>query len=136
MRKLPANTQWVAVVDEMKPSFYLDEDVPPVYAQVLEKNGFLASTTAQLGRLGISDAAQLTYCIDKGFVLITHNLSHFRDLADLVLASGGHHPGVIGIHQVDRHGRAKGFGQVADRLIDYVKHKDPIDLRDTFQVIT
>lgn len=120
---------------EMKPSFYLDEDVSPVYAQVLEKNGFTVSTTAQSGRTEKSDAAQLTYCIQKGTILITHNLPHFADLSDLVLASKGHHPGIIGIHQLDRHGRPRRIGDVAQRLLDYVKDKDSDAFRDRFQVI-
>jgi predicted nuclease of predicted toxin-antitoxin system len=123
------------LVGEMKPSFYLDEDVSPVYAQVLEKNGFMVSTTAQSGRTEKSDAAQLTYCIEKGVILITHNLSHFRDLSDLVLASGGHHPGIIGINQLDRHGRLRGIGDVARRLLDYVKDNNSDEFRDRFQVI-
>lgn len=119
----------------MKPSFYLDEDVSPVYAQVLEKNGFTVSTTAQLGRREKSDAAQLIYCIEKGAILITHNLSHFADLCELVLASGGHHLGIIGMHQLDRHGGLRRIGDVARRLLDYVKDKDSHEFRDTFQVI-
>lgn len=121
------------MVGEMKPSFYLDEDVSPVYAQVLEKNDFAVSITAQLGRAEKSDAAQLTYCIEKNMVLITHNLKDFDPLSDLVLASGGHHPGIIGIHQLNRHGSIRGLSLVAERLLDYVNDKD--SFQDTFQVI-
>ena len=123
------------MVCEMKPSFYLDEDVSPVYAQILEKNGFTVLTTAQSGRKEKSDAAQLTYCIEKGSILITHNLSHFADLSKLVLASRGHHSGIIGIHQLDRHGGLRGIGDVAQRLRDYVNDKDSHEFQDTFQVI-
>jgi len=119
----------------MKPSFYLDEDVSPVYGQVLEKNGFTVLTTAQSGRREKSDAVQLTYCIEKGSILITHNLSHFAALSDLVLASGGHHPGIIGIHQLDRHGTLRSISDVARRLLDYVNDKDSPEFQGTFQVI-
>ena len=119
----------------MKPSFYLDEDVSPVYGQVLEKNGFTVLTTAQSGRREKSDAVQLTYCIEKGSILITHNLSHFSDLSNLVLASGGHHSGIIGIHQLDRHHTPRGIGDVAQRLLEYVKNKDSHEFQDTFRVI-
>lgn len=123
------------MVSEMKPAFYLDEDVSPVYAQVLEKSGFAVSTTAQSGRTEKNDAAQLTYCIEKGLILITHNLSHFADLSDLVLASGGHHSGIIGINQLDRHHIPRRIGDVAQRLLEYVKNKDLHEFQDNFQVI-
>jgi predicted nuclease of predicted toxin-antitoxin system len=132
--KWPDSMQWV-LVGEMKPSFYLDEDVSPVYAQVLEKNGFVVTTTAQSGGTEKSDAAQLTHCIEKGAILITHNLPHFADLAGLVLASGGHYPGIIGIHQLDRLGRRRSIGDIAKRLLEYVKNKDSHEFQDTFQVI-
>jgi len=125
----------VEVVGEMKPAFYLDEDVSPVYSQVLERNGFAVSTTPQSGRTEKSDASQLTYCIEKGVILITHNLSHFAGLSGLVLASGGHHPGIIGIHQLDRHGCRRSIGDVAQRLLEYVKNRDSHEFHDTFQVI-
>jgi len=112
------------VLGEMKPSFYLDEDVSPVYAQVLEKNDFAVSITAQLGRAEKSDAAQLTYCIEKNMVLITHNLKDFDHLSDLVLASGGHHPGIIGINQLNSQGSIRGLSLVAEMLLDCVNDKD------------
>lgn len=122
------------MLGEMKPAFYLDEDVSPVYAQVLEKDGFAVSTTAQSGRTEKSDASQLTYCIEKGVILITHNLSHFAGLSNLVLASGGHHPGIIGMHQLDRHGHRRSINGVAQELLEYVKNKDSHEFQDTFQV--
>ncbi len=119
----------------MKPSFYLDEDVSPVYAQVLEKSGFVVTTTAQSEGTGKSDTTQFAHCIEKRAILVTHNLPHFADLSNLVLASGGHHPGIIGMHQLDRHGRPRSIGNVAQQLLEYVKNKDSHEFQDTFQVI-
>jgi len=120
----------------MKPSFYLDEDVSPVFVQVLEKEGFVAVTTVQSGKSGKSDAVQLTYCIEKGSILITHNLPDFSDLSNLVLTSGGYHCGIIGIHQLNRHGTQRKIGDVSKRLLEYINKKDSETFRNTFHVIT
>ena len=119
----------------MKPSFYLDEDVPPVYVQLLEKKEFSAITTIQAGKSGKSDAVQLTFCIEKRSILITHNLNDFSDLSNLVLTSGGHHCGIIGIHQLDRHGNQLKIGEVSKKLLEYIDKKDSDVFLDTFQVI-
>lgn len=123
------------VADEMRPSFYLDEDVSPVYAVELEKIGCEVSTATQSDRTGKSDADQLAYSIERGAVLITHNVKDFGKLSKLVLASGGHHPGIIGIHQLDRRGRPRRLNEAVRKLTEYVENKDSDELRDTFQVI-
>ncbi len=113
----------------------MDEDVASVYVAVLEKEGFATITTVQTGKSGKSDAVQLTYCIEKGSILITHNLADFSDLSSLVLTSGGHHCGIIGIHQLDRHGTQREIGDVSQKLLECIKNKDSDVFRDTFQVI-
>lgn len=120
---------------EMQPSFYFDEDVSPVYATELEKRGYTVQTTAGMGRTQKSDVEQLRYAVRQNAVLVTHNLSHFVELTNLVLASGGHHPGVIGIPQVDRLGRQRRLNEVARKLINRVQDSNSDTFQDTFQVI-
>lgn len=119
----------------MRPSFYLDEHIPPVYAMELEKRGFVVLLATQSPRRGKFDDEQLTYAIEKQAVVITHNLRDFSRLSKLVLASGGHHPGIIGIRELDRHGSSRRLNEALRKLIKYVEDKDSDDLRDTFQVI-
>jgi len=123
------------VTGEMQPSFCFDEDVCMVYAMGLEKQGFSVSTATQSGRKGEKDAVQLTHSIENGAVFITHNTKDFAKLAKLVLASGGHHPGIIAIPQVDRHKRQRRINDIATKLVEYLRDKNSDELRDTFQVI-
>jgi predicted nuclease of predicted toxin-antitoxin system len=119
----------------MKPSLYLDEDVASVYVTMLEKQGFSTVATDQMGNSGKSDAIQLTYCIENGLVLITHNIADFSDLSKLVLTSGGHHCGIIGIHQLDRHRTRRTIGDISKRLLEHINGKDSNVFQDIFQVI-
>ena len=119
----------------MKPSFYLDEHIPPVYAMELEKRGFAVLLATQSDRREKSDEDQLTYAIEKQAVVITHNLDDFGRLAKLVITSGGHHPGIIGISELNRHRQPRRIGEVIRKLVGYLEGKDSQDLQDTFQVI-
>lgn len=119
----------------MQPLIHFDEDVATVYATILEKHGFSVLTTTRRGTKGQTDTAQLSYCVKNKAVLITHDMPHFAELAKLVLASGGHHPGIIAVYQLDRNKRARQINEVANKLVEYLKGRSPPDLIDTFQII-
>lgn len=123
------------MTDEMQPLLYFDEDVSIVYAMELEKHGFSVSTATQSSTKGEKDAVQLTHSIENGAVFVTHNTRDFAKLGRLVLASGGHHPGIVAIQQLDRHKRQRRVNDTATKLVEYLGDKDSEDLRDTFQVI-
>ena len=119
----------------MQPLIYFDEDVSVVYVTILEKHGFSILTTSQCEKKGQSDTAQLSYCLEKKAILVTHNISHFAELAKLVIKSGGHHPGIIAIHQLDRNKRARQINEIANKLVEYLKDRSYQDLIDAFQII-
>lgn len=118
----------------MQPPIYFDEDVSTVYAIILEKYGFTVSAASECGMKSQSDATQLAYCIENGAVLITHNVKDFAELVKLLFVSGGHHPGIVGINQIDRHKRQRKINDIATKLVEYLRDKNSDKLRDTFQV--
>jgi predicted nuclease of predicted toxin-antitoxin system len=119
----------------MQLSVYLDEDVSPVYAVVLKQHGLLVTDAAERDKKGESDVAQLAYCIENGALLITHNIKDFTELAKLLYLSGGHHPGIVGINQLDRDKRHRKINEIASKLAIYLANKLPDELRDTISVI-
>lgn len=74
---------------------YLDEDVHNLVADALRLRGWRALTTIEAGNQGASDAEQLKYATGVGHTLLTYNIHDFPRLHDEVLASGGHHAGII-----------------------------------------
>jgi len=76
-------------------SLLLDEDVSVVVAAVLRARGFDAMTVRDAGRLGRSDAEQLTAAADAGRILLTHNRADFEQLHRTWLTAGRTHPGIL-----------------------------------------
>ena len=74
---------------------YLDEDVNVLIAQLLRARGFDVTTTREVGQLGKSDSEQLTYAVNQGRTLLTHNRVDFEALAQAYLAAGQMHYGII-----------------------------------------
>lgn len=73
----------------------LDEMYPPALADALRTGGIEASTAAQQGLAGRSDADLLDAAAAGRRVLLTENVADFARLAVERVAGGGHHPGVL-----------------------------------------
>lgn len=52
-------------------------------------------TTEDVGRKGASDADQLEYANEQGFVILTHDRTDFEELAAEYFATGKKHCGII-----------------------------------------
>ena len=68
---------------------------PPGLAKALRADGIDASTAAELGLGGSSDAALLDAAAAEGYVLLTENVADFARIATESLTRGAHHPGVL-----------------------------------------
>ena len=75
---------------------YADDNLTDrrVVAQ-LHRLGHTVLLPAAVGHSGVSDAKHLAYTIRHAYVLLTQNYQDFLDLHDLILAAGGHHPGLL-----------------------------------------
>ena len=77
-------------------NLYLDEDsIDPLLVAYLRKAGHAVTVSTEVGRAGESDPKQLEFAIHNALALLTRNYKDFPDLHDLVLASGGSHPGIL-----------------------------------------
>ena len=70
--------------------FLTDEHIPRAVAKGLRARGIDASTAAEAGQLGASDAALLASARTEGRVLITVDADHLR-----LHAAGVHHAGIL-----------------------------------------
>lgn len=75
---------------------YLDENFTDrILAGQLRKAGHTVVQPADAGLRGASDARHFEYAIREGLILLTKDREDFRDLHQLVMTSGGSHPGVL-----------------------------------------
>ena len=73
----------------------MDEDVAVVIANLVDAKGFRAVTARDEGQLGKPDAEQLTYAVEHGFCVVTHNREDYEELHRQYVAEGRSHSGII-----------------------------------------
>jgi len=73
----------------------LDEMYGDKLAQALRDEGIDATTVAEIGLTGRSDADVSTFACDGGFALLTENVSDFARLCGEHVVAGGHHSGLL-----------------------------------------
>jgi predicted nuclease of predicted toxin-antitoxin system len=77
-------------------NLYLDDNLSiPALAATLQKAGHQVVRPADAHLLGVSDARHLEFAIRSRLVLLTADRNDFRELHDLVQASGGTHSGIL-----------------------------------------
>jgi predicted nuclease of predicted toxin-antitoxin system len=83
-------------------NLYLDEDsAQTLLVRLLRAAGHDVLTPAAAGHLGEKDPAQFSYALRLNRVLLTRNYDDFQLLHELILLSGGHHPGVLVVRRDD-----------------------------------
>jgi hypothetical protein len=93
---------------------YLDEDVASRdLTRALVRAGHDVKTPLDDGLTGESDAAQLTHALRENRVSLTANYGDFEELHDLVILSGGSHPGIFTIRNDNDRRRDIKPGQIA-----------------------
>jgi len=75
---------------------YLDDNFADRgLAAILRRAGHVVFRPADYGIVGASDARHLEKAIREGLVSLTKDRDDFQELHDLVIASGGRHPGML-----------------------------------------
>lgn len=75
---------------------YLDEDTSNrALISQLRQAGHDVQIPADIGYSGESDAVHSLHAIEDGRILVSYNYDDFEDLHDLVIGSGGSHPGIL-----------------------------------------
>jgi hypothetical protein len=75
---------------------YLDDDaVNRALVSQLRQAGHDVQIPADIGFSGEADPVHLLNAIEEGRVFISYNHDDFKDLHDLVIVSGGSHPGIF-----------------------------------------
>lgn len=73
---------------------YLDDDSAAVLlVRLLAREGHDAQLPLDVSMSGENDPVHLRHAIDEGRVLLSRNYDDFKELHELVIASGGKHPG-------------------------------------------
>jgi predicted nuclease of predicted toxin-antitoxin system len=77
-------------------NLYLDDNsANPMLVAMLRRAGHTVAVPADVGLSGASDARHLDSAIRATRVVLTADRDDFRELHDLVLNSGGSHPGIL-----------------------------------------
>lgn len=99
--------------------FYLDEDLAPAIAIALRKRGVDAISAHEVGRIGLSDADQLTFAAGQGRCLVSANARDFRRLGRDAIEQGRPHAGIVlcppRIHGLDVGAVLKALAKIAER---------------------
>lgn len=81
---------------------YLDDDVAfPHLLQALKKAGHDVQVPEDVGMVGEADSLHLAHAIKQYRVVLSRNYTDFENLHALVMACGGHHPGILLIRRDD-----------------------------------
>jgi Domain of unknown function (DUF5615) len=113
----------------------LDEMYPAGLALALREKGISTVTVAELGLAGRPDADVFASAADRGYAVLTENVSDFVRISGEHVAGGGHHCGVLIALSSRFSRRPVGYGaivaavaavvvdQLDDRLV-YLEHPD------------
>jgi hypothetical protein len=75
--------------------FYLDEDVPPLAAEVGRGLGLNVASVNEEGHRGWPDEKQLAWAASQSRILVTYNRDDYLELTRVSLAAGKPHAGVL-----------------------------------------
>jgi len=74
----------------------IDENMSdPRLASRLQAQGHVPILAGDVGLLSASDARVLICAIAQALPVLTQDSEDFEDLHDLIMAAGGHHPGML-----------------------------------------
>jgi len=75
---------------------YVDDDLASaLLARLLAHAGHDVQVPASVGLAGEPDPVHLTHAVRDQRVFLSGNYRDFERLHDLILAAGGHHPGIL-----------------------------------------
>lgn len=103
------------------PPVYLDECVDYALVEALRQRGFTVYAAVDLGTQQLPDDEQLRYAANNGWVILTHNRSHFRRWHARFRDAGLPHGGIAGIPQREPFSR---LVQRAAMLLRWIAEQD------------
>jgi predicted nuclease of predicted toxin-antitoxin system len=75
---------------------YLDDNsASPLLVRLLQRAGHYVQLPMDAGLAGRSDVVHLTHAIDDDRVSLTEDHEDFKDMHNLLMRAGGHHPGIL-----------------------------------------
>jgi hypothetical protein len=74
---------------------YLDEDVHNLIAETVRRRGWEAQTTIEAGNQRAPDMDQIRYASERGYCIVTYNVTDFPRLHYEIRSRGDHHSGII-----------------------------------------
>ncbi|MGE0680722.1 MAG: DUF5615 family PIN-like protein [Candidatus Binatia bacterium] len=80
---------------EIRLRFFIDEDLPPVIAEMLRAQGLSATSVVAEKQQGLSDEEQLRFAAERNVILVTANVADYMELARQWMAIGLDHSGLI-----------------------------------------
>lgn len=115
-------------------NLYLDEDsVASALVGVLRRAGHDVELCHEAGLAGLSDPRNLRHAILSQRILFSFNHDDFEDLHELVLVSGGHHPGIFVVRKDNDPTRDLTPGGIV-RAIEKLQ-KSGLPIVDSFHVL-
>jgi uncharacterized protein with PIN domain len=99
--------------------FHLDENVDPDVARALRRHGIDVKTRGEVGLLTTEDAAQLSYALQEGRVIVTHDADFLR-----MAARGVEHAGIAYCHK-----SARSVGEIIRTLMLLCEVLAPEEIR-------
>lgn len=97
---------------------YLDEDLSPVIAALLRKQGIDATTAQEVSNVQLDDRAQLVYAAREERAIVTANVVDFMALAHEAVATNTEHAGIV---LVPSSFRGDEFQAITDAIVQALK---------------
>lgn len=94
----------------------LDEMYPPALAEALRAVGISASTVAELGMTGCSDAELFAAAVADGYALLTENVGDFARISAEHVTAGRPYPGLLIALSSRFSRRPSGIGPLAEAV--------------------
>jgi hypothetical protein len=113
--------------------YLVDDSVERLLIHLLIAAGRDIQIPSDVNRVGYPDAAHLLHAINVERTVLTANHDDFRLLHELVVASGGHHPGILVICKDNDRSRDMSSKAIV-RAIDDIDAAG-FDLHDQFQIL-
>jgi hypothetical protein len=113
---------------------YLDDDsVDSVLIRLLTAGGHDVLIPAAAGTAGQEDTVHFMRSIQTNCTLLTRNYDDFKLLHDLVVLSGGHHPGILVVRRENNPSRDMSNRAIV-QAISNVATAD-VTIRDSFHIL-
>jgi predicted nuclease of predicted toxin-antitoxin system len=105
--------------------FLLDEDLPPLAADVARGLGLDATSVHKVDRRGIGDRDQLRFAAAEGYIFLTRNHKDYIELTVEFFRAGEAHPGVLLVRRHLPNDRPERIAHALKRWADARKDMPP-----------